>query len=78
MEERNSGPTEAVRGVVEGIKGKVKEIGGALIGRDDLIREGSAQQDKAEAQRDAARKGAEAEAARASAKVTEERQRQHQ
>ena len=50
----NSGPAEAVKGVVEDVKGKVKEAAGALAGRDDLTREGQAQQDKAEAQRDAA------------------------
>ena len=38
-----SGPEEAAKGVVEGIKGKVKTLLGALIGRDDLFREGQAQ-----------------------------------
>ncbi len=56
-----SGPEEAAEGVVEGIKGKVKTLVGALVGRDDLFREGQAQQDKAESQRDAAKKEAEAD-----------------
>ena len=60
-----SGPEEAAKGVVEGIKGKVKTLLGAVIGRDDLFREGQAQQDKGEAQRDAAKREAEAESARA-------------
>jgi uncharacterized protein YjbJ (UPF0337 family) len=78
MGEHKSGPQEAVEGVVEGVKGKAKEVGGALTGRDDLTREGKAQQDKAEAQRDAGKKEAEAEAARAGADAAEERQKANQ
>jgi uncharacterized protein YjbJ (UPF0337 family) len=73
-----SGPAEGVEGVVEGVKGKVKEAAGAVIGRDDLREEGQAQQDKADAQRDAAKKEAEAESARKAADANEERQRAHQ
>jgi uncharacterized protein YjbJ (UPF0337 family) len=76
--EHKSGPQEAVEGVVEGIKGKAKEVGGALAGRDDLVREGQAQQDKADAERDAGKKEAEAESARAGAKAAEERQKANQ
>jgi uncharacterized protein YjbJ (UPF0337 family) len=54
----NSGPEEGIKGVVEGVKGKAKEVGGALTGKDDLKKEGEAQQDKADAQRDAAKKEA--------------------
>lgn len=75
---KNTGPEEAVRGVVEGIKGKAKEVVGTVAGRDDLVREGQAQQDKADAQRDAAKKEAEAESARAGAKVAEQRERAEQ
>jgi uncharacterized protein YjbJ (UPF0337 family) len=78
MADNKSGPAEAVKGVVEDVKGKAKEAVGAVTGRDDVTREGRAQQDKAEAQRNAAKKEAEAEAARGSAKVAEERQRSHQ
>lgn len=78
MGDQKSGPQEAVEGVVEGVKGKAKEVGGTLAGRDDLVREGKAQQDKADAQRDAAKKEAEAESARGGAKAAEERQKQHQ
>ncbi len=78
MGEPKSGPQEAVEGVVEGIKGKAKEVGGALAGRDDLVREGQAQQDKADAERDAGKKEAEAESARAGAKAAEERQKANQ
>jgi hypothetical protein len=49
-----------------------------VTGRNDLIREGHAQQDKAEAQRDVARKEAEAEAARAGAAAAEKRQEAEQ
>jgi len=73
-----SGPAEAVKGVVEDVKGKAKEAVGAVTGQDNLTREGRAQQDKAEAQRNAAKKEAEAEAARGSAEVAEERQRSNQ
>ncbi len=36
MGDDKSGPEEAVKGTVEGVKGKVKEAGGAVLGRDDL------------------------------------------
>jgi uncharacterized protein YjbJ (UPF0337 family) len=75
MSDNNSGPQEAIRGTVEDVKGKAKEAIGTVAGRDDLVREGQAQQDKAEAQREAAQKEAEAEKARANAKIDEERQR---
>jgi uncharacterized protein YjbJ (UPF0337 family) len=78
MSDQNSGPEEAVKGVVEGVKGKAKEVAGAVTGRDDLQREGQAQQDKGDAQREAAKKEAEAEAARSAAKANEERQRTEQ
>jgi uncharacterized protein YjbJ (UPF0337 family) len=78
MSEKNSGPEEAVKGAVEGVKGKAKEMIGAVAGRDDLFREGQAQQDKADAQRDAAKKEAEAEASRAAAKAAEGRQQAEQ
>jgi uncharacterized protein YjbJ (UPF0337 family) len=78
MAEQNSGPEEAVKGVVEDVKGKAKEAAGTVTGRDDLIREGKAQQDKAEAERGADRKEAEAEKARGEAKVEEQRQKADQ
>lgn len=74
----NSGPQEAVRGVVEDVKGKAKEAVGTVAGRDDMVREGKAQQDKADAERDAAKKEAEAESARGSAKAAEKRQEANQ
>jgi uncharacterized protein YjbJ (UPF0337 family) len=78
MGDNKSGPREAVEGVVEGVKGKAKEAVGSLAGRDDVVREGRAQQDKAEAQRDAARKEAKAEAARGAAEAAEEREKAEQ
>ncbi len=78
MSDNNSGPGEAVKGVVEGVKGKAKEVIGVVTGRDDLQREGEAQQDKADAQREAAKKEAEAESARAAAKASEQRQKAEQ
>lgn len=76
--DRDGGPTSAVKGVVEDVKGKVKEAAGALTGRDELKREGEAQQDKAESQREVARKEGEAEKARVEASVHEAEQRSHQ
>ena len=68
MTKKNSGPEEAVKGVVEDVKGKAKEAVGTVTGRDDMVREGKAQQDKADAQMDAAKKEAEAESAPAGAR----------
>jgi uncharacterized protein YjbJ (UPF0337 family) len=53
-ESKDSGPASAVKGVVEDVKGKVKEAAGALAGQDDLRQEGQAQQEKAAAQREVA------------------------
>jgi uncharacterized protein YjbJ (UPF0337 family) len=55
-----------------------KEVVGSMTGRNDLAREGRTQQDKTQAQRDAAKKEAEAEAARGGAKIAEEFQKSHQ
>lgn len=78
MSKQDTGPSAAVSGVVEGVKGKAKEAIGAVAGRDDLRREGVAQQEKADAQRDVAEKEAEAEKARAEASAREAEQRAHQ
>jgi uncharacterized protein YjbJ (UPF0337 family) len=42
--------------VAEDVKGKAKETVGTVTGRDDMVREGKAQQDKADARRDVAKK----------------------
>ena len=78
MADNQSGLAEAVKGVVEDTKGRIKVIIGAVIGRNDLVDEGRAQQDKAEAQRNAAKKEAAADKARGKAKVQEERQKAEQ
>lgn len=77
MSDKNTAE-EAVKGVVEGAKGKVKEAVGTVTGRDDLVREGRAQQDKAESEREAAKKEAQAEQARGKAKIDEQRQKANQ
>ncbi len=74
----DTAPQEGIKGVVEDAKGKTKEAVGTVTGRDDMINEGKAQQDKADAQRDAAKKEAEAESARGGAKAAEERQKKNQ
>jgi uncharacterized protein YjbJ (UPF0337 family) len=73
-----SGLSEAVLGVVEDIKGKAKEAVGKITDREDLHREGQAQQDKAAAHREAAKREAEAESARKAAAANEKRQQAHQ
>ena len=78
MVDIKSGPVELIRGIVEDVSGKAKEVIGTIIGRDDLINEGKAQQDKAEAQRNAGRKEPEAEKARGNAEVHESRERAEQ
>jgi uncharacterized protein YjbJ (UPF0337 family) len=77
-DDNKSGPEEAIKGVVEGAKGLAKEAVGSVVGNKDLEQEGEAQQDKAESQRDAAKREDEAEAARSSAKTAEKRQESHQ
>jgi uncharacterized protein YjbJ (UPF0337 family) len=78
MTDSSSGPAEGVEGVVEDVKGRVKEGAGALAGNDSLRREGAAQQDKAESQREVAEKEAAAEKARAKAAADEQRERAEQ
>jgi uncharacterized protein YjbJ (UPF0337 family) len=75
MVDKDSGPEAGAKGVVEDVKGKLKEATGTLTGNDSLRREGSAQQDKAEAQREVAQNEAAAEKARAKAAADEARQR---
>jgi hypothetical protein len=77
-ENRNSGPVELIRGLIEGPIGIAKQLVGTVINRGDMVREGQAQEDKADAQRSAAKKEAAAEAARASAKAAEEKQKSYQ
>ena len=60
MSENNSGPINAILGVVEGAVGIVKQLIGIVFNRGDL-QEGQAQQDKAAVQRKVASKEAEAE-----------------
>ena len=74
----DTGPEAAAKGVIEDVKGKAKEAVGAVTGNNDLEREGEAQQDKADAQRDVAAREAEAEKARAEAEAHEAEQRANQ
>jgi regulator of protease activity HflC (stomatin/prohibitin superfamily) len=75
MAENNSGPIEAVRGIVSGAIGFTKQVIGLILSRNGLQEEGRAQVEKASHQLDAARAEAEAEAARAKAKAQETRQK---
>ena len=78
MSDKDTGPEAGVKGVVEGVKGKAKEVIGAVTGNEELSREGEAQGDKAGALRDVAVKEAEADKARIEAKAHEAEQRTHQ
>ncbi len=78
MVDAKSGPVQAIRGIVEGVIGNAKELIGTVIGSNDLVNEGEAQQDKADAQRNVARKEAAAEKARGKAKAAEARERAEQ
>lgn len=75
---KDSGPENAVKGIVEDIKGKAKEVIGEVTGDDSKEREGRAQQDKAQSQREVAEHEAKADAARAEATAKEAEQRAHQ
>jgi regulator of protease activity HflC (stomatin/prohibitin superfamily) len=75
MTENNSGPIEAVRGIVSGVIGFTKQVVGLIVNNSALQEEGRAQVDKASHQLEAARAEAEAETARAKAKAQETRQK---
>jgi uncharacterized protein YjbJ (UPF0337 family) len=73
-----SGVQHGVEGVVEEVKGKAKEVAGKVTGQHHLEEEGRIQQDKADAQRDVAKKEAQADAARSRAAGKEAAQRGEQ
>lgn len=68
----------AADGAVEEIKGRAKEVAGALVDDERLEREGEAQQHKADALREAAAYEAKATAARAEAGMRKAEQRKFQ
>ena len=76
--DKDSGPEAGAKGVVEDLKGKAKEVIGEVTGDDSKEREGRAQQEKAQSERDVAKHEAEADAARSEAAVHEAEQRAHQ
>ena len=78
MSEKDTGPEAGVKGVAEGVKGKAKEVIGAVTGNKELRREGEAQGEKAGALRDVVVKEAQADKARVEAKAHEAEQRTHQ
>ena len=75
MSENNSGPIEAVRGILEGAIGFTKQVVGLVLNRSELQEEGKAQVSKASSQLEAAGKEAQAVKARAQAKIQETRQK---
>jgi uncharacterized protein YjbJ (UPF0337 family) len=73
-----SGTRADAEDIVEDVKGKAKQVVGEVTGDESLEREGRAQQDKAEAQREVAKHEAEAEKSRREAALHEAEQRLHQ
>ncbi len=69
-----TGPKAGANGVIEDVKGKVKEVAGEVTGKEHLEREGRAQQDKAANEREVAKHEAQADKARAEARADEARQ----
>lgn len=78
MSDKDTGPEAGAKGIVEDVKGKAKEAVGTVTGKDELRREGEAQQAKAGSQREVAAKEAEADKARAEAAAHGAEQRSHQ
>lgn len=74
----DTGPESGAKGIVEDVKGKAKEVAGEVSGREDLEREGEAQQSKADAEREVAKHEAEAEKSRVEAEAQEAQQRANQ
>ena len=74
----DSGPKSGVKGILNDLKGKVKEAAGTLSGKESLEQEGAAQQERAEAEREVAKREGQADAARAEAKSAEAEQRGHE
>jgi len=71
----DSAVEKGAKGAFEGVKGKAKEAVGSVVGNDELKREGEAQQDKADAQRDAAEK--QTESRKADAAEARQKSNQH-
>ncbi|OBA63269.1 general stress protein CsbD [Mycobacterium sp. 1100029.7] len=69
---------DVIKGVVDDVIGRAKEVVGTVAGRNDWITEGQAQQEKAEALRNAGKKEAQAEKARIEANNHEARERAEQ
>jgi uncharacterized protein YjbJ (UPF0337 family) len=75
---KDNGAKAGFEGIVEDVKGKVKEIIGSVTGRPDVEAEGETQQAKARSRRKSVEHEAKAEAARADATTREAEQRLHQ
>jgi uncharacterized protein YjbJ (UPF0337 family) len=74
----DTGAKSGLRGILEAIKGKFKEATGAVADDESLRREGRAQQDKSDAEREVAKHETEAARARAEEQVHEARQQAHE
>jgi len=70
-----SGAKAGVDGVVEDVKGKVKEVVGRVAGKENLETEGKAQQDKAANEREVAQHEAQAKVAQVKADADEAREK---
>ena len=70
-----SGAKAGVDGVVEDVKGKVKEVVGRVAGKENLETEGKAQQDTAANEREVAQHEAQAKVAQVKADADEAREK---
>ena len=70
-----TGPQAAASSTAERVKGGLKQATGALVGNEDMRREGAVQQDKARAEAEVAREEGKAEESRARANAAEQRER---
>lgn len=69
---------QGIKGVMEDVKGRLKESAGTLFGKDDKQREGRTQQNKGESQQQVAEHESQAEQARQNAAASEQNQRRQQ
>ena len=70
-----TGPQAAASSTAERLKGGLKQATGAVIGNEDMRREGAVQQDKAAAEAGVAREEGKAEESRAKANAAEQHER---
>ncbi len=69
---------QGIKGVMEDVKGRLKQSAGTLLGNDQMEREGRTQQNKGESQQQVAEHESQAEQARQNAAASEQHERRQQ